>query len=106
MTAATPTIEDLQPAVSAAERASLRSARIRGAIVVALGLFALQFVPSAMNVTATFSFWLTKQGGEAWTISASVGLIWLLTGLVTGVAGLLQLVLGPSFKWRRAMAVV
>ena len=106
MTVATPTIEELQPGVSAAERAALRSSRIRGAIVVALGLFALQFVPSAMGVTATFSFWLTKQGGEAFTFSTSVGLIWLLTGLVTGVAGLLQLVRGPAFAWRRAMAVV
>src|SRR5690242_7479926 len=106
MTAATPTVEDIQPGVSAAERAALRSARLRGAIVLALGLFALQFVPSQMTTPVTFSFWLTKQGGDAFTISTNVGLIWILTGIVTVIAGILQLVRGPSFQWRRAMVVV
>jgi ABC-type uncharacterized transport system permease subunit len=106
MTAATPAIEELQPGESAAERASLRSARIRGVIVVVLGLFALQFVPSEMSVPVTFSFWVTQQGGDAFTISTNAGVIWLLTGLATGVAGILQLVRGPAFQWRRAMIVV
>ena len=106
MTAASPTIEEVLPGISAAERAAARSARIRGVIVVALALFALQFVPSALSVPVKFSFWVTEQGGDAFTISTNAGLVWLVTGLVTGVVGVLQLVRGPSFQWRRAMIIV
>ena len=106
MTAATPTVEEVLPGLSAADRASLRSARIRGGVMVALALLAFQYVPAAMSVPATFSFWLTKQGGEALTISTNVGLVWLVTGLVTGIVGMGQLVRGPAFQWRRGLLVV
>ena len=106
MTAATPTVEEALPGLSAADRAALRSARIRGGVMVALALLAFQYVPAAMSVPATFSFWLTKQGGEALTISTNVGLVWLVTGLVTGIVGMGQLVRGPAFQWRRGLLVV
>ena len=106
MTAATPTIEEVRPGLSAAERAALRSARIRGAIMVAFGLLAFQFVPAAMSVPVTFSFWVTKQGGDAFTITLNVGVIWLATGIITGGAALAQLMRGPTFQWRRSLLVV
>jgi simple sugar transport system permease protein len=106
MTAATPTVDELRPGESAADRALLRSARIRGVIVVVLGLFALQFVPSGFNVPVQFSFWLTKQGGDAFTISTNAGLIWLLTGVITTLVGIAQLLRGPAFQWRRSMLLV
>jgi simple sugar transport system permease protein len=106
MTAATPTFEQVRPELSAAERAALRSARIRGIVLAALGVFALQFAAQTMSVDATFSFWVDKQGGQAFTIATSVGVIWLITGLVTGGAGIAQLIRGASFKWRRTLAVI
>jgi simple sugar transport system permease protein len=47
-----------------------------------------------------------KQGGSSMTISTTVGLLWILTGVVTGVTGILQLVRGASFPWRRSLAIV
>ena len=44
MTAATPTVEEVLPGLSAADRAALRSARIRGGVMVALALLAFQYV--------------------------------------------------------------
>src|SRR5262245_42905712 len=106
MTAASPTFEEVRPELSAAERSAIRSARIRGVIMAALGLFALNFAAQTMDVAATFSFWVDKAGGNTFTIATNVGLLWILTGVVTGVSGILQLVRGPSFQWRRALLVV
>jgi general nucleoside transport system permease protein len=106
MTAASPTFEEVRPQLSAAERSAIRSARIRGAIMAVLGVFALQFAVQTMDVAATFSFWVDKSGGNTFTIATTVGLLWILTGLVTGIGGIIQLVRGPSFQWRRALLVV
>src|SRR5690349_1181269 len=106
MTAASPTFEEVRPELSAAERAAIRSARIRGVILAALGVFALQFSIQTMNVDARFSFWIDKPGGSTFTIATSVGILWILTGVITGVVGILQLIRGPSFQWRRTMLVI
>jgi ABC-type uncharacterized transport system permease subunit len=94
MTAATPTFEQVTVEVSASERKALRAARIRGVILAALGVVAFQFAVTSFDTPAVFSFWVDKQ------------LLWILTGVVTGGAGILQLVRGPSFKWRWTLLVV
>jgi ABC-type uncharacterized transport system permease subunit len=106
MTAATPTFEQVTVEVSASERKALRAARIRGVILAALGVVALQFAVRSLDTPAVFSFWVDRQGGSSMTISTTVGLLWILTGVATGVTGILQLVRGASFRWRRSLAIV
>lgn len=106
MTAATPTFEHVAAEVSLAERNALRAARIRGVVLAALGLFALQLSLNAFETPAKFSFWLNKQGGDALALATSVGMLWVVTGAITALAGILQLVRGASFPWRRGLLVV
>jgi simple sugar transport system permease protein len=106
MTAASPTFDESTVEVSAAERKALRAARIRGASLAVLGLFALQLSINSLDTPAVFTFWIDKQGGSAATISTTVGLLWIITGLVTGLTGIVQLVRGPSFAWRRMLLVI
>ncbi|MEO5964664.1 MAG: ABC transporter permease [Candidatus Limnocylindrales bacterium] len=107
MTAATPAVtEHIDHETSIAERAAKRSARIRGVILAALGLFALQLSLNSMDVAAKFSFWIDKQGGTPLQLQTTVGLLWIVTGVVTALAGILQLVRGPAFRWRRFLVVI
>jgi len=106
MTAATPTIGQVTAETGAAERKALRAARLRGVILAVLGLIALQLSLNALETPAVFSFWVDRQGGSSLTISTTVGLLWILTGVVTGLAGILQLVHGTAFRWRPMLLVV
>jgi ABC-type uncharacterized transport system permease subunit len=107
MTAATPTIaEHVAHEDSIALRGARRAARIRGVVFAALGLFALQLATNAFDTPANFKFWIDKQGGPAIDIQTSVGVLWLLAGVVTGVTGLLQLSRGATFRWRVALAPI
>ena len=106
MTAATPTFEQVTPETSAAERKALRSARIRGAVFVVFGLYAFYAAVGTFATTATFSFWISEQGGEQLTISTTVGILWILAGLVAGLIGMAQLVRGARFPWRRTLLFV
>ncbi len=106
MSAATPTFEQVEGEVSVAEQRALRTARIRGAILAALGLVAFQFSVGAFNIDATFQFWLTQQGGDALTLMTSVGVLWVATGVVTGGLGIVQLIRGASFRWRPWLLVM
>jgi general nucleoside transport system permease protein len=91
---------------STAERAARRAARIRGVLFAALGLFALQLAISAFDVPARFSFWIDRQGGQAMQLGTSVGVLWIVTGLVTGGIGIWQLYRGAAFRWRRGLAPI
>ena len=106
MTAATPAFDQAKGETSIAERKALRAARIRGVVLAALGLFAIQLSFNTMEVAATFSFWITKQGGDALSIGTTVGIIWILTGGITMLTGILQLARGASFPWRRMLLVI
>ena len=106
MTAATPAFDQAKGETSIAERKALRAARIRGVVRAALGLFAIQLSFNTMEVAATFSFWITKQGGDALSIGTTVGIIWILTGGITMLTGILQLARGASFPWRRMLLVI
>ncbi|MDQ1323354.1 MAG: hypothetical protein QG587_689, partial [Chloroflexota bacterium] len=63
MTAASPTFDTSTIEVSAAERKALRAARLRGASLAVLGLFALQLSINSLDTPAVFTFWIDKQGG-------------------------------------------
>ena len=56
MTAASPTVGQVAPELSAAERRALRSARIRGVIIAALGLFALWVAGRPPSDSKTFGY--------------------------------------------------
>ncbi len=103
MTAATVTYD---ADMGTAARRALRAARIRGAIFAAIGLLAFNAARTTFDVPATFSFWVDHQGGTAFAITTSVGVLWLLAGVAAGAAGIAQLVRGPAFPWRRTLAVV
>ncbi len=105
MTAATPTVTDVAE-VSIAEQRAHRAARIRGAAFAGLGLIAIQAAIGSFETVATFSFWVDRQGGTPFAIGTSVGFLWLLTGIVTGIAGILQLVRGARIRWRPLLGVV
>jgi ABC-type uncharacterized transport system permease subunit len=106
MTAATPAFERVTAEGSASERKALRAARIRGVVFAVLGLFALRLAIGALDAPATFSFWVDRQGGSSIVIPTTVGVLWIITGVVTGLTAILQLVQGVSFPWRRMLLVV
>jgi simple sugar transport system permease protein len=89
-----------------AAREALRAARIRGAIMAAFGLLAFNLARDSFDTPATFSFWIDEQGGTPLELKTSVGVLWLLAGVVAGAFGIAQLVRGASFPWRRSLAVV
>ena len=92
--------------IGTAARQALRTARIRGVLLAAIGLLALNAARTAFDTPATFSFWVDRQGGTPFAITTTVGVLWLLAGVVTGAAGIAQLVRGATFPWRRALLVI
>ncbi len=106
MTAASPVMAPMASDLGVAERMALRAARIRGVIFAALGLLSLQAATGTMDTLSTFSFWIDKQGGTPATFETSAGALWILAGVVSGVIGILQLVRGTSFPWRRSLLVL
>ncbi|MEI7744534.1 MAG: ABC transporter permease [Chloroflexota bacterium] len=106
MSAATPTFEQVTNEVSASDRRALRAARIRGIVFAILGLFALKLAADGMGTSAIFSFWIDKKGGSLFAIDTSVGLIWIITGVITGLVAIFQLLRGTSFQWRRTMLLM
>jgi simple sugar transport system permease protein len=89
-----------------AARQALRTSRIRGAILVVIALLSFNVARTDFDIPATFSFWIDKQGGDQFSITTSVGVLWLLAGVVAAVVGMGQLVRGPSFPWRRSLGVL
>jgi general nucleoside transport system permease protein len=106
MTAASPTLAPATTELGIAEVKALRNARIRGAIFVAFAMFAFFSATSLMETAATFSFWVVQQGGDAFTIETTAGVLWILTGVVSGLIGMLHFVRGSAFPWRRALALL
>jgi simple sugar transport system permease protein len=106
MSAAAPTMAPVVQEMGEADRRAMRSARIRGAVIAALGLACFAAASGTMDVDATFSFWLVKQGGEAFTIATSVGILWILAGVASAVIGMGQLVRGAAFPWRKSLIVL
>ena len=76
--------DQLAPEVSEASRRALRIARVRGIVLAALGVFALQLAAGTLDSPAAFSFWLAEQGGDALTLTPTIGFLWLLAGAGLG----------------------
>ena len=89
-----------------AERRGLRAARGRGLVIALLGAGALWAANGAFKVAATFSFWLLEQGGAAWTITTTVGMLWLVAGSVAIIIGGMQAGFGARFPWRQSLFVL
>ena len=92
--------------IGTAARQALRAARIRGVLFAFVGLLALNAARTSFDVPTTFSFWIDKQGGTPLALSTSAGVLWVLAGVVTGAAGIAQLVRGAAFPWRKSLIVV
>ncbi len=93
-------------AVGEAHRRAARIARARGIVLAALGIVALGLATGTMATKVAFSFWVDQQGGDAITLVATAGVLWLATGVVTGASGLVQLWRGPGVSWRRWLALI
>lgn len=89
-----------------AERRGLQAARIRGAVIALLGAAALWAASGAFTVQATFSFWLLEQSGDAWTITTTVGMLWLVAGSAAIIIGGMQAGFGVRFPWRQSLFVL
>lgn len=89
----------------AAKRAS-RSARFRALTFAALGIVALYSASLSFGTPAIFSFWVRERGGDAATLETTVGMLWLVAGVVALGVGVLQLVRGAAFRWRPFLLLV
>ena len=106
MTAANPVVMPASSDLGVAERTTLRNARIRGIVLAALGLVSLQAAIATMDIAATFSFWIDRQGGTPFVIATQAGVLWILTGVASVGFGVAQLVRGTAFPWRRSLLVL
>lgn len=89
-----------------AARRALRAARIRAAAFAALAVIAAYFATSSFSIPATFSFWIQERGGDALTIEATVGVMWLIAALGSAIVAVLQFVRSADFRWRPWLGVV
>ncbi len=105
MTAATAALA-AGPRVGEAYRRATRNARARGIVLAALGVAALGMASSTMATPVAFSFWIDEQGGAAATFETTAGVLWLATGVVTGISGIYQLWRGAETSWRRWLALI
>ena len=97
MTAATATI-GTQPEGLAARKA-LRNSRLRALAFAVFAVLAAYLASRSFEVTAQFSFWVDKQGGQTAKLATSVGALWIVAAIATGIVAVLQL-RGASFRWR------
>ena len=84
-----------------AARRALRAARIRGVSFAAIGLLSFSAASSTLETSALFTFWIDKQGGDSAELQTTVGVLWIVAGILAGLVGILQLLKGTSFAWRR-----
>jgi general nucleoside transport system permease protein len=106
VTAASPALPAVTGERSATERRELRSARVRGVLFAALGVFALQAAANSMAEITTFKFWIDRQGGAELVLAVNTGVFWLATGAVAGLVGTAQLIRGANFAWRRWLSLL
>jgi ABC-type uncharacterized transport system permease subunit len=83
----------------AAQRAT-RDARLRGAAFFAVGVVALYLGSQSLGTSATFAFWVDRQGGQSVTLQTAVGVLWMFAGTVSILIGVIQFLRGAPFRWR------
>ena len=89
-----------------AARRALRYARIRGGVLLALGVASFYLASSAFSTPAIFRFRTYTTGPEAFEVATSVGLLWVIAGLAAALVGALQLWRGAPFRWRPWLLVL
>lgn len=89
-----------------AARKALRDSRFRGVAFAVFGILAFYYASRAFDTAAKFSFWLDKQGGQTIPVETTVGVLWIIAGVAAGLVGIMQLVRGPSLRWRPWLGVV
>ncbi|HET9851800.1 MAG TPA: ABC transporter permease [Candidatus Limnocylindrales bacterium] len=104
MTAAATTMATSGEGV-AARRAS-RDARIRGVAFAVLGLVAFYFASQSLQVAADFAFFIDRAATQTLPVQTTVGVLWMIAGLASGIVGLLQLARGAAFRWRPWLIVL
>lgn len=97
--------EKQHPAGLAARR-ELRNSRIRGAAFAILGLIAFGLASSTFQVPALFRFRIHATGPDAVELATSVGALWMVAGITSGLVGILQLRRGAAFRWRPWLLVL
>jgi general nucleoside transport system permease protein len=89
-----------------AARRALRDARARGIAFLGVAIVALYFASTSFGTKASFLFWIDRQGGQAFTIDTSVGLLWVIAAVASALVGGLQLWRGAAFRWRPWLLVL
>jgi general nucleoside transport system permease protein len=88
-----------------AARKAVRDSRFRGLAFAIFGLLAFYFASRSLDAAATFQF-NVNQAGETATVETTIGLLWMIAGVATGLVAILQLVRGASLRWRPWLIVV
>jgi ABC-type uncharacterized transport system permease subunit len=89
-----------------AARRALRDARIRGIAFLGTAIVAFYFATGSFGVPASFLFWISEQGGQAFTIETSVGVLWVIAGATSALVGAVHLWRGAAFRWRPWLLVL
>jgi simple sugar transport system permease protein len=89
-----------------AARRALRASRGRGVTFLAIALLSLYTAIGALETPALFKFWIDKQGGQSADLTTSVGVLWIVAGVLSGLVGALQLRRGTDFPWRRWLLIL
>jgi general nucleoside transport system permease protein len=89
-----------------AARRALRDSRIRGVAFIVIGLLAFGAASSSFQTAAVFQFRLAPTGQERAELLTTVGLLWMVAGVASGLVGVLQLWRGATFRWRPWLLVM
>jgi general nucleoside transport system permease protein len=89
-----------------AARRAQRDARVRGAVFLALGVYAFYLASGAFATPVSFLFRFYNTGQDRFEIATSAGVLWLIAGAAAALVGALQLWRGASFRWRPWLFVV
>ena len=89
-----------------AARKALRDARIRGVAFAILGVAALYFASVGASIPAEFKLWIHEQGGESADIHTTVGMLWIIAAIASGIVAAFQVYRGAALRWRRWLLLV
>jgi len=101
-----PAVSDAPQLEGLAARRAQRDARIRGAVFLAIGVYAFYLASSAFATPVSFLFRFYNTGQDRFEIATSAGVLWLIAGAAAALVGVLQLRRGASFRWRPWLFVV
>jgi general nucleoside transport system permease protein len=82
-----------------AARKALRNSRLRALGFAVFAVLAAYLASRNFDVAAQFSFWIDKQGGQSAKISTTVGVLWVIAAIATGLVAGLQ-IRNADLRWR------